>query len=95
MLKVEDLEHPVTIQLFGSRPEHLAEAVKYVEQAGADFVDLNCGCPEPKDGQDWLGSALMSDPNLIAHIVEAMVKSTSLPVTVKTEVALAEISDCC
>ncbi|MBP6927665.1 MAG: tRNA dihydrouridine synthase DusB [Caldisericales bacterium] len=86
MLKVEDLEHPVTIQLFGSRPEHLAEAVKYVEQAGADFVDLNCGCPEPKVVRTGSGSALMSDPNLIARIVEAMVKSTSLPVTVKTRI---------
>ena len=86
MLKVEDLEHPVTIQLFGSKPEHLAEAVRYVEQAGADFVDLNCGCPEPKVVKTGSGSALMGDPSLIARIVEAMVKSTSLPVTVKTRI---------
>ncbi len=86
MLKIVEQEHPVTIQLFGSKPEHLAEAVKYVEQAGADFVDLNCGCPEPKVVRTGSGSALMGDPCLIARIVEAMVRSTSLPVTVKTRI---------
>lgn len=83
MLELNDDEHPVGIQLFGHEPEHLAKASKFVQDAGADFVDLNCGCPERKIVSTGAGAALLSDPDLIARIVEAMVKSVSIPVTVK------------
>ena len=83
MLELNKDEHPVGIQLFGHEPQHLAKASKYVEKAGADFVDLNCGCPERKIVSTGAGAALLSDPDLIARIVEAMVKSVTIPVTVK------------
>jgi tRNA-dihydrouridine synthase B len=83
MLQLDQSEHPVGIQLFGHEPHHLAAGAKYVEDAGADFVDLNCGCPERKIVSTGAGAALLNDPDLIARIVEAMVKSVSIPVTVK------------
>lgn len=83
MLELNDDEHPVGIQLFGHEPEHLAKASKFVQDSGADFVDLNCGCPERKIVSTGAGAALLSDPDLIARIVEAMAKSVTIPVTVK------------
>lgn len=83
MLELNDDEHPVGVQLFGHEPEHLAKASKFVQDAGADFVDLNCGCPERKIVSTGAGAALLSDPDLIARIVEAMAKSVTIPVTVK------------
>ncbi len=88
MLRLQDVEHPVGIQLFGSTSEVLAKVVKFVEDAGADFVDLNCGCPEPKVVRTGSGAALMSDPCKIAKIVEAMVLATKLPVTVKARIGV-------
>ena len=83
MLQLDHSEHPVGIQLFGHQPHHLAEGSKYVQDAGADFVDLNCGCPEKKIVSTGAGAALLKDPDLIAKIVEAMVKAVTIPVTVK------------
>lgn len=90
MLFLNDSEHPVGIQLFGHEPEHLARASKFVEEAGADFVDLNCGCPERKIVSTGAGAALLKDPDLIARIVEAMVKSVTIPVTVKIRLGVTK-----
>jgi tRNA-dihydrouridine synthase B len=90
MIDLAEEESPVTIQLFGREPEDLAEACKYIEQTGADFVDLNCGCPEPKIVKSGAGSALLSDPDRIARIVSAMVKSVAIPVTVKIRMGLTQ-----
>ncbi len=76
---------PLTgIQLFGHEPEVMAEAAQIAEEAGAKFIDINMGCPVPKivKGQD--GAALMREPELAAEIVRAVIKTTKLPVTVKT-----------
>ncbi len=86
MIELDRREHPVGIQLFGSVPAHLAEASKFIEDAGADFVDLNCGCPERKIVSNGSGAALLKDPDLIARIVEAMVKAVSIPVTLKIRI---------
>jgi tRNA-dihydrouridine synthase B len=83
MLQLNDDEHPVGIQLFGHELQHLAKASKFVEDAGADFVDLNCGCPERKIVSTGAGAALLKEPDLIARIVEAMVRSVKIPVTAK------------
>ena len=48
LLKTFPEEHPVTVQLFGSHPEKLAQAAKIVEDLGFDIIDINMGCPAPK-----------------------------------------------
>lgn len=83
MLYLEDRERPVSMQLFGSNPEVMAEGAKKVEAAGADIVDVNMGCPVKKIVSSGDGSALMQTPELAEKIIEAMVKAVSIPVTVK------------
>jgi nifR3 family TIM-barrel protein len=83
MLKIYPDEHPVSLQIFGSEPDRLAEAARRVEAAGADIVDLNCGCPVPKITKTGAGISLMKDESLFARCVEAMVRAVRVPVTVK------------
>ena len=71
-------------QIFGNEPSVMAEAAAFaLELSGADFLDINMGCPMPKIVNNGDGSALMRDPERAARIVEAVVKAVSMPVTVK------------
>jgi nifR3 family TIM-barrel protein len=83
MLEVFPDEHPVSMQIFGCEPERLAAAAQKAEAAGADIVDLNCGCPVPKITRSGGGIALMLDEALFGKCVEAMAKAVKVPVTVK------------
>lgn len=82
---------PTAVQLFGSDPAFIAEAARLISTASyrsftgrrADAIDINMGCPVKKVVSCGEGSALMSDPDLIMRIVEATVRASSLPVTVK------------
>jgi tRNA-dihydrouridine synthase B len=71
------------IQLVGRDPGAMGEGARMAEQAGADIVDLNFGCPAKEVTGAAAGSALMRQPELAARIIEAAVKATSRPVTVK------------
>lgn len=71
------------VQLAGFNAEQMGEASKLVEQKGADFVDVNCGCPIDLFTRKGLGSALLRRPEKIGKIVEAMTKAVKIPVTVK------------
>ena len=71
-------------QIFGNDPSVMADgAVLALEASGADFIDINMGCPMPKIANNGDGSALMKDPEKAARIVEAVVKAVPVPVTVK------------
>ena len=77
-------ERPMAIQLFGSEPDFMAEAVKIVLEYNPDIIDINMGCPVHKVVNTGAGSALMKDIKLAAEITEAAVKSAgSVPITVK------------
>jgi nifR3 family TIM-barrel protein len=88
-------EHPIGIQIFGHEPEIMAMAAKMAEQRGADFVDINMGCPVPKitNGKD--GCALMREPDLAREIVSAIKGSVSIPVTVKFRLGWDESTKNC
>jgi len=83
MLAVSDAERPVSIQIFGSTPEDAALAARAVEQARADIVDFNMGCPVPKVIKAEAGAALMRVPDKAQAILKAMVDAVTIPVTVK------------
>lgn len=83
LLKYHDEERVVGLQIFGENPEHLNLACQYVEKLGADFVDLNMGCPVPKVVSKGAGSAMCRNPSELAKTLAGMVKSTKLPVTIK------------
>ena len=76
-------QHPVGVQIFGDDPSHLAEAAIQVEAAGADFVDLNFGCPVPKVVKKGAGAATLKDLVHMREILRAIKKSVSIPVTIK------------
>lgn len=84
MLRIEESEHPVSLQIFGSEPEVMAEAVRRIEgECPYDILDVNMGCPVPKVVNNGEGSALMKNLRLVGQIIEALVKATDKPVTVK------------
>ena len=84
LLYIPEDEHPCAAQLFGHEPEVLAEAAPMaLEISGADILDLNMGCPVGKVVKSGDGSALMRDPELAGRIIEAVVKTVDVPVTVK------------
>ncbi len=87
--KSESLLHKTPIgvcgaQIFGNDPSVMADgAAIALSLSGADFIDINMGCPMPKIVNNGDGSALMKDPEKAARIVEAVVKAVPVPVTVK------------
>lgn len=82
-MKLSEDEHPVGIQLFGHEADVMAKAGEIAEEQGADFIDINMGCPAPKitNGKD--GAALMREPDLAVRIACAVVNAVKVPVTVK------------
>lgn len=83
-LSVNESERPYGSQLFGCEVDSMVEAARQAEAHGPDFIDINMGCPAPKVAvSSGGGSALMKSPDLAARIVEAVVKSVNVPVTVK------------
>lgn len=83
LMKFEPYQHPIGIQIFGDTLEDLAYASKIVENTGADFLDLNFGCPVPKVVKKGGGSAILKDLDRVAKVFQAVRSSTRLPVTVK------------
>lgn len=77
-------EKPVAVQLFGSKPEVMAQgAEKALALSGAQIIDINMGCPAPKISGNCEGAALMREPTLARSIIKAVVEAVSCPVTVK------------
>jgi len=74
---------PVSVQIAGSDPAMLADAARFNVDRGAQIIDINMGCPAKKVCNVAAGSALLSDENLVARIVEAVVAAVDVPVTVK------------
>jgi tRNA-dihydrouridine synthase B len=83
MLHTDPAERPVAFQIFGSKPESLAEAAGIVSGGEIDFVDINMGCPVPKILKSGSGSALLKDLGLAKEIMAAVVRASLVPVTVK------------
>jgi tRNA-dihydrouridine synthase B len=83
MIGVAPDEHPVAVQLFGSEPDIVAEAAVRVEAQGADFVDLNLGCPVEKIVKGGSGAALLRDPERAVAVVERAARAVRVPFTVK------------
>jgi tRNA-dihydrouridine synthase B len=83
-LDIFDYERPIGIQIFGGDEESLAMAAKIVEVTQPDLLDINFGCPVKKVAMKGAGAGVLKDIDLMVRLTDAVVKSTSLPVTVKT-----------
>ena len=74
LMRSDEKERPVSLQLFGSDPQIISEMAEQIEEKPFDILDLNMGCPVPKVVRNGEGSALMRDPELAARIVRETVK---------------------
>ena len=83
MLKIEDGEHPVAIQIFGSDPEYMGGAARVLNSYPNEILDINMGCPAPKVVKNGDGSALLKNPELAAKVLRAVVENSEKPVTLK------------
>jgi tRNA-dihydrouridine synthase B len=82
-LRIGSDEQPLAVQIFGSEPGVMAEAARMVEDAGADLVDINFGCPVRKVTKTGAGATLLEDPDRACRIVESVANAIDVPVSVK------------
>lgn len=92
LMKLSSLEHPVGIQLFGHEIDAMEKAAVLAQDQGADFIDINMGCPAPKITKGKDGAALMREPDLAVEIARAVVNAVKTPVTVKMRLGWDECS---
>ncbi len=83
IMRYEEDQRPVAIQLFGEDPIIVGRAAKFVQNKGADFVDLNFGCPVPKVVKKGAGSALLKDPLALKIMISTVRRYIDIPLTIK------------
>jgi tRNA-dihydrouridine synthase A len=88
LLQHSEGEHPVALQLGGSKPAELAEAAALAERSGYDEINLNVGCPSDRVQSGAFGACLMAEPGLVGKCVSSMMTSVSLPVTIKCRIGI-------
>jgi nifR3 family TIM-barrel protein len=89
-LDIYEYERPIGIQIFGSDLEPMMESARIVEQTNPDILDINYGCPVKKVACKGAGAGILQDIPKMVKLTEAVVKSTKLPVTVKTRLGWSE-----
>ena len=94
-LRIASDERPLAVQIFGSDPATMTEAARMVEQAGADILDINFGCPVKKVTRTGAGATLLGDPDRACRVVEAVANAVSVPVSVKMRRGLEDCSRAC
>jgi tRNA-dihydrouridine synthase B len=94
-LRIASDERPLAVQIFGSDPAVMSEAARMVEDAGADIVDINFGCPVKKVTKTGAGATLLDDPGRACRVVDAVASAVSAPVSVKMRRGLEDGSRAC
>lgn len=89
-LDIFDYERPVGIQIFGGDEEAMELSAKIVETVQPDLIDINFGCPVKKVVSKGAGAGVLKDVDLMVRLTKAVIKGTSLPVTVKTRLGWDE-----
>ncbi len=83
MMDFEEIERPISIQIFGHDIDRMVDAAKMAEDAGADVVDINSGCPVPKVVKKGGGCELMRQPEHLALMLERVAGAIGVPLTLK------------
>jgi tRNA-dihydrouridine synthase B len=104
-LRIGEDEHPVSVQLFGSNPETVADAAEVVESMGADAIDINMGCPADQVIEAGAGVDLMRFPEKVKEILIKVRKRVKCPLTIKirsgwdkeniTAIEISKIAESC
>lgn len=92
LMEIDEKERPVSLQLFGSEPDLMADIARQIEDRNFDILDINMGCPVPKVVNNGEGSALMKNPKLVHEIVYKVSRAIKKPLTVKIRKGFTE--DC-
>jgi len=90
ILKTFEGEKPCAVQIFGSEPEVIAQAIKLPCLSKFDIIDINMGCPAPKITSNGEGSALLKNIPLARKIIQSAVSATDKPITVKFRIGYTE-----
>ena len=90
LMRILPEERPVSLQIFGSEPDLMAEIAAQIEDEPFDILDINMGCPVPKVVNNQEGSALMKNPKLVGEIVSKMASAIKKPLTVKIRKGFTE-----
>ncbi len=90
LLDYSEAEHPIALQVGGSRPDRMAECARIAETWGYDEININVGCPSARVQKGDIGVCLMGEPETVAACVEAMREACELPVTVKHRIGFDE-----
>ena len=93
LLKFNECEHPLAIQLGGNDPIKLSEAATISESYGYDEINLNIGCPSNKVQSGNFGAVLMNKPNLVAKCVKAIKNKVNIPVSVKCRIGVDDMDE--
>jgi tRNA-dihydrouridine synthase A len=88
ILGFDDFEKPIALQVAGSNPEEIYQAVKIAEKWDYDEINLNVGCPSNRVSGHMMGAVLMAYPKLVAEMVSAIREATDKPVTVKHRIGI-------
>ena len=84
-------EHPLVLQLGGSDPQKLSQAVRAVQNFGFSEINLNIGCPSSRVQSGRFGACLMAEPHLVARCLTAMQQATDLPITIKCRIGIDDM----
>jgi nifR3 family TIM-barrel protein len=90
MMGFAEEERPLSIQIYGSKAERMADAAQLVQDIGADIVDINMGCPANKVLKGCAGCSLMGDLNNAQEIIRTVRKRVQIPLTVKFRLGLRD-----
>ena len=93
LLKFNNLEKPLALQVGGSDKKELAEVAKIAEDYGYDEVNINLGCPSKKVQKNSFGACLMKEPDLVSECLAEMNNSCSIPVTAKTRIGFDDTEE--
>ena len=88
LLRYDESEHPIAVQIGGSDPVLMAEAANRAAQAGYDEININVGCPSDRVQSGQFGACLMAQPDVVAKCYLAMQAEVDVPVTVKTRIGI-------
>ena len=93
LLKFNELEKPLALQVGGSDKKDLAEVAKIAEDMGYDEININLGCPSKKVQKNKFGACLIKEPDLVAECINSMVNACRIPVTAKTRIGFDDTEE--
>ena len=92
-LKIASTDSPIVAQIWGKNPEHFSECTQALESLGFSGVDLNFGCPDKHVNKTGGGAAMIKTPDLAIECFRNTVKSTNLPVSIKTRLGWSDVEE--